>query len=286
MPELAYLNGEFGPIESAKVSINDRGFQFADSVYEVIVAYDGKPFRMQEHLDRLQRSLELSDMAIDVGELGLGSLISDGIERAGFGATVIYIQITRGVQERNHVYADNLTPTVLLTFREKHPVKADWYRDGVSVMSVKDERWALCEIKATGLLANVIAKNRAVRSGFQDALLLSSDGLVRECTASNVFAIGSGNLITPAADTSILHGITRNYVLECAESAGVVSEERSLTLDELYAADEVFVSSTMVDILPVTRVDERAIGEGGVGPVTKRLQEAFRAGMSRSATAI
>ncbi len=281
MPELACLNGEFGPIASAKVSVNDRGFQFADSVYEVVVAYDGRPFRMTEHLDRLQRSLSLCDMPMDVGELGLASLVTEGIARSGFDATLVYVQITRGVQDRNHLYRDDLTPTVLLTFREKQPVNPDWLRDGVRVMTATDERWALCEIKATGLLANALAKKRAVRAGYQDAVLVSPEGFVRECTASNIFAICGGRLITPTADESILHGVTRQYVLECAASVDVPSEERPMTVDELRSSDEVFISSTTMNILQVTRVDDREIGNGGAGPVTRSLQEAFRRGISQ-----
>ncbi len=283
MPELACINGNFCPIDEATVSINDRGFQFADSVYEVIVAYDGKPFLMNEHLERLSRSLSLCDMPMDLDELKIEQLIADGLSRSAFSATVIYIQITRGVQERNHLYRDGLTPTVLLTFREKPAADPDRYRDGVGLMSTEDQRWAMCEIKATGLLPNVLAKNRAVRAGFQDAVLVTSDGLVRECTASNIFVIHAGALITPVADESILHGITRDYVLRCAALANVPTDERSMTVEELCGSDEAFISSTMVDILPVTRIDQQNVGDGTVGPVTRALMAAYRQGMPHAA---
>ena len=279
MPELAWLNGVFMPVADAKVSIDDRGFQFADSVYEVIVAYDGKPFLMEEHLSRLSRSLSLCDMPVDLDALGLERLIMEGLERSGFAATVVYVQITRGVQERNHAFRDGLTPTVLLTFREKHPVNPDWYRDGVSVMSAADHRWAMCEIKATALLANILAKNRAIRAGFHDAVLVTAEGIVRECTASNIFAIHEGKLITPVADESILHGITRGYILRCAATANVSTDERSMTVAELCGSDEVFISSTTVDILPVTRIDQSAVGDGSVGAVTRSLMVAYRQGL-------
>jgi D-alanine transaminase len=280
MPELAYVNGSFGPIEEAVVPINDRGFLFGDSVYEVIVAYGASPFRLDAHLSRLQRSMSLVDMTGDVGGLGIERIVRSGIERSGFAETVIYIQITRGVEPRSHLYSDGLTPTVVATFRPKPEVAPQLRETGVSLVTREDLRWGMCEVKATCLLPNILAKNRAVRDGFYDTIFVSPDGHIRESTSANVFAIRAGEVITPAADESILHGVTRGYILECARRAGISVRHSPMTVPELTDCDEVFISSTIIDILPVTKLNNEPIGDGTVGPTTRRLYETFVEGVA------
>lgn len=279
MGELAYINGRFCAPGAATVSIDDRGFQFADSVYEVVVAYGSEPFRLGEHLARLRRSLSLIDLDIDREAIDFEAIVREGIRRAGLPETMVYLQVTRGVQPRSHVWSGDLTPTVVATFRPKPVVDPAVRAAGIGVMTVDDTRRTACEIKATALLPNVIALNRARRAGYDDVVFVGPTGGVRESSSANVFAVRGGTIVTPVRDASILHGITRGVLFECAERIGVAAEECALSVDGLAAADEVFVSSTTIDILPVTRVNDKPIGAGRPGPITEKLYATFLDGL-------
>lgn len=279
MPELAYVNGRFCDLADATVSIEDRGFQFADSVYEVVVGYGKTVFRLEEHLDRLRRSLALIDMDIDLEGINLEGVIHEGIEEAGFSETMVYIQVTRGVQSRSHVYGDGIEPTVIATFKPK-PVIDPSVRDrGISVVTVEDFRWPRCQIKAVALLPNVLAKNRALRDGFDDAIFVSSTGNIREATSANVFAVRDRTLITPSTDEPILHGVTRKYILECAGKVDLATGEMPLTVSNLESAEEAFLSSSTIDIMPVTGVNGKTVANGKPGPVTQLLYRVFLDGL-------
>ncbi|NOS99492.1 MAG: D-amino acid aminotransferase [Phycisphaerales bacterium] len=281
MGELAYVNGRFCELAEAVVSIEDRGFQFADGVYEVAVALGGRVFRLGEHLERLRRSMASISLEADWAELGLERAIDEGLRRSGFDQSLIYVQITRGVQPRSHVIAKGLKPTVVMTFKRRAPLDPGQRERGLHVVTVDDFRWMRCDIKAIALLPNVMAKNKAIGDGYDDALFVGPDGEVREGTSANVFAIRGGRLVTPSVDEPILHGITRRYVLECAQRADVPNEQRRLSVDDLASADEAFISSTSVDILSVTRLNGRLIGTGRPGPVTQRLYRTFMDGLPR-----
>ncbi|MHC4609283.1 MAG: aminotransferase class IV, partial [Planctomycetota bacterium] len=172
MPELAYVNGTFCSLAEAKVSIEDRGFQFADGVYEVIVAYGDRLFRLQEHLARLGRSLESINLDLDLGEQALEEAIATGVSRAGFEETVVYLQITRGVASRSHVYAQENKPTVVATFKAKPRADAAAWERGLSVVTREDIRWARCYVKSIALLPNVLVKTEVQRRGYDDAIFL------------------------------------------------------------------------------------------------------------------
>jgi len=279
MPELAYVNGYFGPISTASVSIEDRGFQFADGVYEVFAAFGTHVFREVDHFDRLCRSLSLIDINVDLESLGLQSIIREGIARAGFDRTMVYCQVTRGTQPRSHVYALSIAPTIVATFKQLPEVDPQLRSRGVSVVTVEDTRWSCCEIKSIGLLPNVLAKNRAMRDGYDDAIFISPSGEVREGSSSNVFVVRNGALQTPATSPTILHGVTRGYILECARKAGVAIVEGPLSVEEFAAADEAFLSSTTLDVLAITRLNGRPIADGRVGLVTRQLHHAFLEGL-------
>ncbi len=279
MQELAYFNGRFCDPAEATISINDRGFQYADSVYEVVVAFGAQPFCLAEHLARLQRSLELIDLDITPHNINFEAIVREGIERAGFDRTMIYIQVTRGVQPRAHVYADDLVPTVIATFRPKPVIDPAMRANGVSVVTVDDTRRAHCEAKATSLLPNILAIKKAKREGFHDAVFVSPSGQVREATSSNIFAVCGPALLTPARSSSILHGITRKYILQCAKRIEVPLDQSPLTVSKLESADEVFLSSSVLDILPVTRVNDKTIADGKPGPLTTRLHKCFLEGL-------
>lgn len=276
MPELAYINGSFCDIADAKVSIEDRGFQFGDSIYEVIVTYDGEPFLLEPHMERMARSAAGIELDYDFERRPLVPIIRAGLKRCGFSDAMVYIQITRGEGPRSHVIPDGtIEPTVVMTFKPRPQVPAEIRERGASVVTVRDDRWARCYIKATTLLPNVLAKTRAVRRGHFDAVFVSREGEVRESTSSNVFVVRSGRIAIPPRNDSVLHGITQSFIMECARAIGIPLEERVVRLDDLRSADEVFLSSTIVEVLPVTRIDDKPVADGAVGEVTRRIYEEF-----------
>ncbi len=281
MTEIAYANGEFLPVGEAKVSIDDRGFQFGDGIYEVLVAYGGRPFLMQEHLKRLQRSA--SAIGLDLGRIPhpLEPIILEGISRSGLGEALVYIQITRGVAPRSHAIPENLVPTVVMTFREL-PVVPDEVRSrGVKVMTALDQRWANCRVKAITLLPNVLAKSEALRRGYHDAIFVTASGEVRECTSANLFIVHGSTLRIPRRTESILHGVTQGFLLDCAAAVDLKVEEQACDLETLRSADEVFMSGTTVEVLAITSIDDQPVGRGCVGPITERVHEEFRSQVRR-----
>jgi D-alanine transaminase len=277
MLELAYVNGTFGPIADAKVSIEDRGFQFGDGVYEVLVAHGGQPFLLDEHLHRLRRSLAGIGLEFDFNACPLEPIVAEGLKRSELRDALIYVQITRGAAPRSHGIPAGLTPTVVLTFRPLPELPAGLRERGARVMTTVDTRWANCSIKAITLLPNVLAKNEARRRGFDDAIFVTPGGEVRECTSANVFIAQDGRLVIPPRNESILHGVTQGFITECAEAIGIRVREQAVDLESLRAADEVFMSATTIDILGITWIDDRAVGTGQVGPMTTRLYDEFLA---------
>ncbi len=275
MSDIACINGNFVPLAEALVPIEDRGYQFADGVYEVIVAHGGAPFLLDEHLDRLQRSADGIRLDLDCTTLGLGALIRRGIEECGYGDVMVYLQITRGVASREHAYAGSITPNLVMTFKRKPTIDAALRSDGIKLETVADTRWAHCNIKSIALLANVMIKNAAKQRGYFDAIIVTPDDEVLETSCANVFIVRDGRLITPAADTRILHGITRGFILNNARALQISVEERSVGRSELMAADEVFMTSSSIDILPVCSVDGQPIRSGKPGPIAARMLESF-----------
>jgi len=275
MPELAYVNGVYGPPDQAKVSIEDRGFQFGDGVYEVIIAYGGQPFLLDRHLDRLRASLKGIELELDFAAYPIPTIVQDGLRRSELGDALIYLQITRGAAPRSHVIPANLTPTIVMTVKPLIPISEELRRRGARVMTTTDLRWANCYIKATTLLPNLLAKNQAARRGYDDAIFVSPGGEVRECTASNLFVISGGALRIPPRNESILHGVTQGFLVELADAIGLSVQEETILLDALRAADEVFLSGTASEVLAITSIDDHPVADGKVGPITARLYAEF-----------
>lgn len=276
MNALAYINGEFLPLEKAKVSIEDRGFLFGDGIYEVIVAYQGEPFRMTQHLARLKRSAQAINLTLPHSIQETERIIGEGIQKSGFQHTKIYMQITRGVAPRAHAFPVHTKPTFVVIFREKDEVPPKIRQTGVRVVTTEEIRWAKCYIKSVALLPNVLAAQTAAEAGAFEALFVTPDGMVKEGSASNIFIVTNGKVVTPAKNDTILHGVTRGAVLECAQKVGLEVLEESLSLEELLTADEVFLTGTTTEVLGVIQVDECTIGENRVGPVTQRIYGSFR----------
>ena len=276
MPELAYVNGVFGPPADAMVSIEDRGFQFGDGIYEVIVAYDGRLFLLEPHMRRLRRSAAGIGLDFDFDANPLAPIIADGLRRSGLDDALVYVQLTRGVAPRSDAIPEGLTPTVVMTFKPLPAVPEELRQRGARVMTTLDTRWRNCYIKTITRLPNLLAYNEALRRGYDDAVFVTQTGQVRECTSSNVFIAQGDRLVTPPRTESVLHGVTQEFLVDCAVAISLKTEERAFDVESLLAADEVFMSGTTVEVLAITAVDDKPIGTGLVGPISQRLYREFK----------
>ena len=274
MPNVAFINGAFVPLAEAKVSIEDRGFQFGDGVYEVIRTYTGRPFALEAHLARLDRSAAALDLIQPYSHAEWTDHILEGISRAAFPEAKIYIQLSRGVAPRDHAYSTELTPTVVMTVREFHPLDRSVQAAGVDAMTTEDIRWGRCDIKSVNLLANVLARQQVKQAQVFEAILVRA-GLVTEGAVSTVMVVRGGTVMTAPEGPHILSGVTRAVVLDLARSEGMSVQERCVSQADLYGADEVFLTGTTVEVLAVVRIDGKVIGNGRPGPITQRLAAGF-----------
>ena len=270
MPDIAFVNGRFLPWKDAVVSIDDRGFQFGDGVYEVIRTYRGAPFEVAAHLARLERSTKELNLVQPYSRAQWTQWIQQGLGQAGYQEAKVYIQITRGTAPRDHAFPSGVSPTVVMTIRELHPLSLQLRQDGVTARTCDDLRWSRCDIKSLNLLGNVLAREEARKAGVFEAILVK-DGLVTEGSLSNVMAVRSGTIVTAPEGPRILSGVTRTVVLELARKEEIPVEEQFLSLDALYGADEVFLTGTTLEVLGVVRIDGKTIGSGRPGPITKTL---------------
>ena len=276
MGELAFVNGRFMPLDEAVVPIEDRGFQFADGVYEVVATYGGEPFALKPHFERLERSLAALSLALDIRTYGLEALLREGLARAGFDETLVYIQVTRGVAPRHHEFpAAPVDPTVVMTFKQLYRIPQAHYERGVAVISAPDLRWRRCDIKTIALLPNILAKQQARAAGAFETLLVDGEGRVTEGSSTSAFCVVDGAVYTAPKGPQILPSITRGQLLELAGELGLPVVEDFRTLDEFKAADEVFLAGTTTEAMPVVAIDDTQIGGGEPGPVTRRIREAF-----------
>ncbi|MDC8448202.1 MAG: D-amino-acid transaminase [Nitrospira sp.] len=270
MPDIAFINGRFLPWEEANISIDDRGFQFGDAVYEVIRTYRGSPFELIAHLVRLDRSARELSLRQPYTSLQWTRWIQQGLSLAGYQDAKIYIQLTRGVAPREHSFPSDILPTVVMTIRKFHPLAPEVRRAGIRACTREDLRWGRCDIKSVNLLANVLAREEAKKAGVFETILVR-DGLVMEGALSNVMAVQDGVVITAPESTRILSGVTRTVVLELAKKDDIAIEERFIPVDFLYRADEVFLTGTTLEVLGVVQIDGKTIGTGQPGPLTKML---------------
>ncbi len=289
MTRQAYVNGRFLPIGRAEVAIEDRGYQFADGVYEVIKAVDGVPRDLERHLARLERSLAALRIPPPMSARALALVIGEALARNPIRKAIVYLQVTRGVAPRNHLFPHDARPSLVITVR-RAPFPSDRERaEGVAVISLPDQRWGRCDIKSISLLANLLAKQQAAEAGCREAWLVDGEGRVTEGSASNAYIVDSeGRLVTHPSGPRILGGITRSVVLELAREAGIEVVERPFTLEEAKAAREAFLTSTTSLILPVTRIDERAVANGVPGSTTRHLARLYaeRSGIPEAAAGL
>ncbi|MFC4276035.1 D-amino acid aminotransferase [Achromobacter aloeverae] len=273
----AYLNGEFVRLQDAKISVLDRGFIFGDGIYEVVPVYEGRPFRLSEHLARLARSLDKVRIASPFDRDGWAALVQGLIERSATPSCMVYLQVTRGVAKRDHGFpAATVTPTVFGMVSPFTRPTASVRENGQSLVSIPDERWLHCDIKSVSLLGNVLAKQAAVDAGV-DEVVQFRDGLLTEAASANIWVVSGGKVIGPQRDHRVLEGIRYGLMAELAQEAGVPFEMRDVPRAEVEAADELLISSAAREVLPVTRLDGRPVGNGKPGPVYAKLRAGYDA---------
>lgn len=275
--EPVYLNGQFKPLAEAGVSPLDRGFLYGDGVYEVIPVYSRRPFRIDEHLTRLQATLDgirlANPLTVDAWKAVIFKLIAD----APWEDQSVYLQVTRGADDkRDHAFPPaSVAPTVFAFASPLVTPSAEQRTRGVSAITVADERWARCDLKVLSLLANVLARQAAVDQGCTEALLIR-DGYLKEGAASNIFIVKDGVLLAPPKTRLMLPGITYDVILELAATHGQAVDVRELTEMELRHADEVWMTSSTKEILPITTLDGQPVGNGQPGPVAARMWQWYQ----------
>jgi len=273
-----YLNGTFLPLDQAMVPVLDRGFIFGDGVYEVIPAYGGKLFRLAEHLARLDHSLAGVRISNPLAHAQWDEILSELLRRNTAPDNpdqYIYLQVTRGVAKRDHAFPSGVTPTVLAMSNPLPPVPEAFTTQGITAVTLPDIRWKYCHIKAIALLPNILLRQEAVERGATEAILIR-DSTVTEGAASNLFIVKQGTVITPPKGPLLLPGITRDLILELAQAAGIAYREAAISEVELHAADEVWLTSSTKEIMPVTRLDDVTVGGGKPGPLWQRMTALYQ----------
>lgn len=271
---IVYLNGEYVPSTEAKVSVFDRGFLLGDGVYEVIPAYSGVLFRLEEHLARLQFSLDEIRLKNPHSNTQWKTLLSVLVKKNMASDLSVYLQVTRGVAARDHAFPDGVNATVFSMANPIAPLNQANYGNGVAAMTLDDNRWSRCNIKAISLLPNVLLRQQAVDQGVVEAILVR-DGQVTEGAASNVFVVIDGVLITPPKSAHLLPGITRDLIVELAVKNGLSVAEKNISLEEMQTADEIWLTSSTKEILPVTRLDDKQVGTGKPGKTWTEMTKIY-----------
>jgi len=278
MSRIAYVNGCYVPLADAKVSIEDRGYQFGDGVYEVCEVRGGRLIDARRHLARLKRSLDELRIRMPMSDAALRLVLHEVVARNRIEYGILYLQITRGVARRDHAFPPpEVAPSLVVTARPLAKTRnATLAATGIAVISVPDIRWGRVDIKTISLLPNVLAKQAAVEEGARDAWFVDRDGNVTEGASANAWIVtAAGTVVTRPADDGILRGVTRTVLFEVIKAQGLAIEERPFGLAEAYAAREAFATSATQIVVPVVRIDGRAIGDGKPGPVATTLRRAF-----------
>lgn len=274
MPRIAYLNGAFLPLEEAKIPVMDRGFLFGDGIYEVAAVLGGRLVDNEAHLARLDRSLSEIGIANPHDAAEWTRLEEELVRRNGVEEGLVYMEVTRGVAERDFAFPKAATPTVVMFTQEKTITRNAQAETGAKVITVPDLRWKRRDIKSVALLAQVLAKEEAAAAGVAEAWMVE-DGFVTEGGSSTAFIIAGQRVVTRPLSTALLPGITRVAVMRLAREHGLTVEERLFTVEEAHAADEAFFTSASAFVMPVIAIDGRPVGEGRPGPMTRRLRALY-----------
>jgi len=271
---IVYLNGDYLPLGQAKVSVLDRGFIFGDGIYEVVPAYRRKPFRMDAHLARLERSLAAIGIKLDLSRADWEKLVLDMLRQSPLESSMAYIQVTRGPAKRDHAFPKHATPTVFCMVAPFERPGAAVREQGLSVIGVPDLRWLHCEIKSVSLLGNVLAKQQAVEAGV-DEVIQFRDGHLSEGASCNVWVVRGGVLLAPMRDNLILEGIRYGFMEEMARQFGIPFESRRISEEEVRQADELMMTSATKEVLPIVTYDGAPVGAGRPGPVYRKLRAGY-----------
>ena len=278
MSRIAYVNGRYFPLRQAMVHVEDRGYQFGDAVYEVCEVRQGRLIDERRHLGRLGRSLSELQIKMPMAPEALGVVLREVVARNRVGYGTVYLQVSRGVARRDHAFpTPEVPPSVVVTARPLNARRNEALAAaGIAVISVPDNRWGRVDIKTTGLLPNVLARQAAIARGARDAWFIDQEGLVTEAASANAWIVTEeGRVLTRPADQAILKGITRTVLFDVAKALGLVVDERAFTLAEAYGAREAFVTAASQIVLPVVRIDDHVIRDGRPGPLAIALRRAF-----------
>lgn len=275
MSEIVYLNGEFTPLEEARVPVLDRGFIFGDGVYEVIPVYSKHPFRLAEHLARFRRSHDAIRLAYPMSDADWTRLVLDLIARNAGDDQSVYLQVTRGVAKRDHAFPKDVKPTIFgMSSPLSTPADA-LVRDGVSAITTVDYRWLKCDVKSTSLLANCLLRQQAADAGATEVVMFR-DNFLTEGSSSNVFVVKNGTILAPPKNNLVLPGITYDVVLELAQANDLPHEVRPVSEAEVCSADEIWVTSSTKEVLAVTTLDGKPVGTGKPGDVFRRMHQLYQ----------
>lgn len=287
---MVFLNGKFMPIEEAKVPVLDRGFIFGDGVYELVPVYSRVPFRLDEHLARLERSLELVRIRNPYTRAEWRDIILQLVARQPFEDQGVYFQVTRGVAKRDHAFPKDAVPTVFLMANPLVTPAQELVERGAAAVSAADDRWLHCDIKSISLIGNCLLRQVSADAGATETILFR-DGRLTEASASNVFVVKGGVILSPPKSNLILPGITYDVIFELAQAAALPFEYRDVSRDEVFSADELWVTSSSKEVLAVVTLDGKSVGGGKPGAVFRKMhalyqdfkQRVMRAGKERQA---
>jgi D-alanine transaminase len=284
MTRFAYVNGRYRPHPEAMVHVEDRGYQLADGVYEVVAVHDGRFVDEQPHLDRLDRSLFELRIGWPMTPAALKLVMRELVRRNRLRNGILYVQVTRGVAPRDHAFPKTrVAPGLVMTTKRARTLAPGAVRDGVAVITIPDIRWGRCDIKSVALLPNVLGKQAAHEAGAFEAWQVTASGVVTEGTSTNAWIVTrEGRVVTHPPGPQILNGVTRLTVLRLAAESQIAVEERPFTFEELKSAREAFLTSTTSHVLPVTRVDGELVGDGKPGRIARRLRELYIAELGRA----
>src|SRR5262249_29555243 len=286
MARIAYVNGRYLPHRAAAVHIEDRGYQFADGVYEVVPVQRGRLIDEDPHLERLAFSLGELEIAPPMNNRALRLVLREVLRRNGVDRGILYLQITRGVAPREHKFPTAARPSLVITARRLKPLPTRYLEEGVGVITLPDLRWKRCDIKTISLLPNVLGKQRATEEGAYEAWQIDPEGRVTEGTSTNAWIVTKDRkIVTRPLSHEILPGVTRRALLELLQSTDLTLEERSFALSEAMDASEAFLTSSSVFLLPITRIDGEAVADGRPGDFSKRLRQLYLDHAERQASA-
>jgi len=274
MSEVTYLNGKWMSPGVASVSAEDRGYNFGDGLYEVVVSYGGRIWALDRHLLRLERGMrEIELDGITITEIR--DVIDEALERSGMAEAYVYVQVTRGVAKRKHDWPEGITPSLFLYVRPRPIPEETVYTEGVATITTPEIRWGRCDIKSVNLLPNCLAQHKARKAGAYEAIFVREDGIVTEGAQSSLFIVGNETVVTREDGPHILPGITQGLIVEIVHRLAIPLQRRPFTRDELTGADEAFLSVSTRGPVPIATIDGTPVGDAAPGPITRRLSAAY-----------